>query len=253
LLAVVGTGIRAGLQLTPEAQQRISRADEVFYLVTEPATVALIEELNSNATSLAEFYQPRKLRHETYLEMADVIVSALRAGKNVCAAFYGHASILTDPAAIATKAAQDDGYPTEVLPGISAEDCLYADLGIDPIKHGCQSYLAADFLIRPRRFDLGTPLILWQITSIGEPSLPETTNNPGLRILAERLADHYGPDHEVIVYTASQFAIGKASIDPVKLADLPTADVPLLATLYVPPQGRPQLDQDMADLIEADR
>ncbi len=252
-LSLVGTGIRAGLQVTPEARQRISSADEVFYLVTEPATVKLIEDLNANANSLADLYQPGKPRRDTYREMAETILDPLRDGKEVCAAFYGHPSILTDPARIAMQTAQDEGYETTMLPGISAEDCLFADLGIDPIKHGCQSYLAADFLLRPRQFDIGTQLILWQITTIGEPSLPETTNNPGLSILVERLADHYGPDHEVIVYTASAFAIGKASIDHVRLADLPSADIPLLATLYVPPQGRPDLDHDVADLIDDDR
>jgi len=31
-----------------------------------------------------------------------------------------------------------------MLPGISAEDCLVADLGIDPASSGCQSYEAND-------------------------------------------------------------------------------------------------------------
>ncbi|MDJ0665609.1 MAG: SAM-dependent methyltransferase [Acidimicrobiia bacterium] len=251
-LTVVGTGIKAGLQLTAEASQRISRSAEVYYLATEPATAQLIENLNGNATSLADLYQPEKPRQQTYSEMADVILSALRQGKDVCAAFYGHPSILTTPARIAMGMAREEGYETTILPGISAEDCLYADLGIDPIRSGCQSYLAADFLLRPRRFDLSTPLVLWQITTIGEPSLPDTTNNPGLRLLAERLVSGYGSDHEVIIYTASAFAIGRPTIDHVKLADLATADIPLLATLYVPPQGRPQLDRDMALRIDGD-
>jgi uncharacterized protein YabN with tetrapyrrole methylase and pyrophosphatase domain len=244
-------GIKAGLQITFEAQQRIKRADQVFYLVTEPASVRRIEDLNASATSLAHLYQPGRPREQTYREMVSVILAALREGKEVCAAFYGHPSILTDPTHIVLQAARHEGYAVTILPGISAEDCLYADLEIDPVKLGCQSYLAADFLLKPRRFDMDTPLILWQITTIGEPSIPETTNNPGLRILAERLIDLYGPHHEVILYTASAFAIAKASIDRVKLADLPSADVPLLATLYVPPHGKPQLDHEMADRIEA--
>jgi hypothetical protein len=37
-----------------------------------------------------------------------------------------------------------------MLPGISAEDCLFADLGIDPGIYGCQSYEATDFLANGR-------------------------------------------------------------------------------------------------------
>jgi hypothetical protein len=34
-----------------------------------------------------------------------------------------------------------------MLPAISAEDCLFADLGVDPADHGCPSYEATDFLV----------------------------------------------------------------------------------------------------------
>jgi hypothetical protein len=37
-----------------------------------------------------------------------------------------------------------DGFDAVMLPGISAEDCLFADLGIDPGMIGCQSFEATD-------------------------------------------------------------------------------------------------------------
>ena len=37
-----------------------------------------------------------------------------------------------------------------MLPAISAEDCLFADVGIDPAMTGCQSYEATDFMINGR-------------------------------------------------------------------------------------------------------
>jgi hypothetical protein len=38
-----------------------------------------------------------------------------------------------------------------MLPAVSAEDCLFADLGVDPGAAGCQSHEAADFLILDTR------------------------------------------------------------------------------------------------------
>ena len=43
--------------------------------------------------------------------------------------------------------AQAEGYKTRMLPGISVDDCLLADLGIDPSFVGCLTCEARDFLI----------------------------------------------------------------------------------------------------------
>ena len=48
-----------------------------------------------------------------------------------------------------------------MLPGISSEDCLFADLGVDPGVSGCQSYEATDFLMNAPIIDSSTQLILW--------------------------------------------------------------------------------------------
>jgi len=34
-----------------------------------------------------------------------------------------------------------------MLPGISAEDCLFADIGVDPGIYGCQSFEATDLFV----------------------------------------------------------------------------------------------------------
>jgi len=55
-LTVVGTGIRFGLQTTPEARRAISRADMVLYLTTDPLADAWVRRLNSSTRSLARHY-----------------------------------------------------------------------------------------------------------------------------------------------------------------------------------------------------
>ena len=51
-LAVVGTGIQLGLQLTVEARDEIERADEVLHVVADPLAANWLASLNRSARSL---------------------------------------------------------------------------------------------------------------------------------------------------------------------------------------------------------
>ena len=97
-----------------------------------------------------------------------------------------------------------------MIPGISAEDCLFADIGLDPGKHGCQSFEATDFLVRKREFDPKSPSILWQVGAIGDLYYHADDNNTetksnGLGILGRILENYYDKDHEVILYQLPNF------------------------------------------------
>ena len=63
-------------------------------------------------------------------------------------------------------------------PGISAEDCLYADLGIDPGSVGCQHYEASQFMFYRRRIDPSAYLVLWQVGIAGDRSLRRFATGP---------------------------------------------------------------------------
>jgi hypothetical protein len=141
-----------------------------------------------------------------------------------------------------------------MCPGVSAEDCLFADLGVDPGTQGCQSYEATHFLVRQRRFDPCTPLILWQIGVIADLSVRDegTRNEEGLNALVDVLAEAYGPEHEVVVYKAAQWPIGDPSIQRVPLARLARpedAEIDPLSTLYVPPLPDIPLDRSMIERL----
>ena len=73
-------------------------------------------------------------RLDTYQDMVDRILACVREGSDVCVAFYGHPGVFVYPSHEAIKRARIEGYKATMLPGISAEDCLFADLGIDPGK-----------------------------------------------------------------------------------------------------------------------
>ena len=59
-----------------------------------------------------------------------------------------------------------------MIAGISAEDCLFADLGFDPASTGCLTFEATDFLIHNRRVDPTCLVILWQIGVVGVEDRP---------------------------------------------------------------------------------
>lgn len=243
-LAVVGTGIRFGLQTTQEARDCIERAGKVLYLLTDPVAAEWIERINPSSESLASLYAPGKPRAETYAEMVEEIMRWVRKGLDVCVALYGHPGVFAEPAHRAVVAVRDEGFPAQMLPGVSAEDCLFADLGVDP-GDGCQSYEATDFLIRPPIFDPGVSLVLWQVAGIGPRVGRTETARHGLAVLAERLRQTYGAEHEVVLYEAPQYPIGGPSIRRIHLGDLEESVVTPMATLYVPPKGPRRPDPGM--------
>src|SRR5207244_764896 len=142
-------------------------------------------------------YAEGKDRRRTYNEMVARILAPVRRGLNVCAAFYGHPGVFVNPGHRSIRIALKEGHRAQMLPGISAEDCLIADLGVNP-SGGWQSYEATDFLIRRRRFDTSAALLLWQIAAIGVSSYSENQGNwnpKGVQLLADVLLKSYPPGH----------------------------------------------------------
>jgi len=246
-LTVVGTGIEAVTHITMQAQACIEQADKVFYAMADPITIQWIRKHNSSAESLSSLYSTKKLRRLTYSEMAEQILKHVRQGLKVCAAFYGHPGVLAEPGHAAIRQARIEGFPARMLPGISAMDCLYADVGLDPNAVGAQSYGATYFLRNVRRFDPRHPLLLWQIGFIGEAKVPlRACNRRGLKLLVGELRKFYPGRHKVILYEASQFAVCKPRVHWVRVSDLAKVRVSPLTTLYVPPVGEPRRDHRMA-------
>ena len=250
-LWVVGTGFLAAGHTTPEAVTCIEQADKLFHMVSDPVARAWLQELNPTAESLRECYAEGKPRQQSYTEMAERMLAPVRQGLNVCAAFYGHPGVFVTPSHTAIRQARLEGHVAQMLPGISAEDCLIADLGIDPSQYGCQSFEASYFLTRKVRFDIHSSLILWQIGAVGVTWYERNSlwSQKGLEILQEFLLEHYPADHPVTVYQAPQLPVFAPLIQPVPLAGLSGAKVSVASTLYVPPVAPPPRNLEMFDRL----
>ncbi len=247
-LTVVGTGIQFGSQLTAEARVALERADIVLFLAAEPRMKTFVESLNPNAHSLHGFYEIGERRAVAYEAMAEEILRRVREGLDVCVAFYGHPGVFVTPSHEAVRRARAEGLPARMLPGISAEDCLFADLGVDPSRRGCQSYEATEFLVHSRSLDPTAALVLWQIGTVGKDIAAAGAQASGLPVLVERLLDEYPGSHLVTVYEAAPYPGFEPLIRTVPLGELSEEQVTALSTLYVPPLD-PVVDLTMLDRL----
>jgi uncharacterized protein YabN with tetrapyrrole methylase and pyrophosphatase domain len=194
--------------------------------------------LNPRARSLEHCYVVGEPRRAAYGRMVEEILAPVREGRQVCAAFYGHPGVFVFPSHEAIAQARREGHPARMLPGISAEDCLFADLGIDPATAGCQSYEATGFLELRPAVETRAALVLWQVGVVGSADHSAEAVAPGLDALVDALLQIYPGDHEVVVYEASQYPGIAPIVRPVGLAALTEAVTPK-STLYVPPLRAP--------------
>lgn len=255
-LICVGTGMRMAGQITPIALSYIETADVVIAAAGHHFTRKWLQDISKEYICLLGHYsacdEEGKNRRDTYRRMADTILAEVRAGKTVCAAFYGHPGIFACISHIAIADARAEGFHAEMLPGISAEDCLVADLGIDPGRTGMQSMETTQFMIYERKIDPTALLILWQPGLAGELSLKRFDTTPAkLQVLVDKLARDYPLDHPVILYEAATHPLEQTRMDTILLRDLPTASLQQITTLVIPAAFPLKLDQAIIDELNA--
>lgn len=237
-LTVVGVGIAVPAHVTAEARACLERADEVLYLVADPVAAAWIESVNPRSRSLEGSYAPGRDRAQTYAAIVEAIVVRLRKGGDICVALSGHPGVFANPSHEAVRRAKAEGFDARMLPAVSAEDCLFADLGVDPGIAGCQSYDATDLLIRKRELDPSAALVLWQATILGRFDYVPAGDPSHLPVLIEYLERYYPPDHEIVCYAASPYPVVSPIIERVPLSGLADVKLPRLSLLYIPPAVR---------------
>lgn len=237
LLVVVGTGLRTVGQMTTEAIAWIKAADRVLYVVGDPVAEEMIHTLNSNAESLQTLYSSARKRIDSYNEMVERVLNDVRAGHRVCAVFYGHPGVFVYPSHQAVAQARDEGFPAFMLPGISAEDCLFADIGIDPAATGCMSYEATDYLFNHRATDPASAMVLWQIGILGNDGYNPfgVYSTPLMPLLVQKLGRHYDLNHAVAVYEAAVHIGCQPRVTWMPIHQLVNVELNAASTLFIPP------------------
>ncbi|MCE7951025.1 MAG: hypothetical protein DYH18_07960 [Xanthomonadales bacterium PRO7] len=249
----MGIGITLGSHLTPLARSHIEQSDVVFLAASDGIVEKWIESLHPDVRSLQPLYAADKSRKQTYRQMVNAMLTEVRAGKKVCAAFYGHPGVFAWAPHEAIRIARKEGFDANMEPGISAEDCLYSDLGIDPGAAGCQHYEASQLLYYKRRIDTSAYLILWQVGAMGDGgrgSAHAATNAAYREILIERLAQDYPLTHRIIVYRAATLPIDTPRIDRIALRRLSKIDIEVADTVVIPPVRKLVPDTKMLRRLE---
>jgi hypothetical protein len=236
-LIIVGTGLRTVGHLTTEAIAWIKIADRVFYVVGDPVAEEMIKKLNPKSESLETLYSSANKRIDIYNQMIERMLESVKEGHKTCGAFYGHPGVFVYPTHEAVARARAQGIPAVMLPGISAEDCLFADIGVDPATTGCCSYEATDYLFHLRPTDPASAVVLWQIGILGNDGYNPmgVYDTPMMPLLIEKLSHFYDLNHKVAVYEAAVHLGCKPRISWIPIQKLAIVRLSAASTLYIPP------------------
>jgi precorrin-3B methylase len=251
-LVCVGVGMTLGSHLTPLSRSYIESADVVFAAASDGIVELWLGRMNANVRSLQPFYREGKSRAETYREMIAAMLGEVRAGQRVCGAFYGHPGVFAGVPHDAVEQARREGYAAHMEPGVSAEDCLYADLGIDPGRYGCQHFEASQLMLYRRCIDPSAYLVLWQVGVAGDRSLMRFTTGAEYRqVLVDVLTRDYAPEHAAIVYKVATLPTRQPRIERTTIAQLPAIDIDMHATVVIPPARPLQADEQVRERLAA--
>ena len=141
-----------------------------------------------------------------------------------------------------------------MLPGISAEDSLLADLAIDPAHNGLQSLEATDLVARDRQLLTDSNVIIWQVGCVGDPRFnSKGYTNQFLEVLIKKLQDVYGKDYEIIHYVGAHYSVYDPVKERIKLSEFVKPEVAKkvtsVSTFFVPPKEIRPLKEDVCRLL----
>jgi len=251
-LVCVGLGMTLGSHLSPLARSHIEQADVVFAGVSDGIVELWLQGMHPDVRSLQPYYREGMSRLRTYENMVEAMLTEVRAGRKVVGAFYGHPGVFALPPHRAIAQARAEGYAAHMDPGISAEDCLYADLAIDPGRVGCQHYEASQFMFYRRRVDTSAYLVLWQVGIAGDQSLARFSTTAVYReVLVDVLVRDYPRDHPAIIYKVATLPIHTPRIEHTTIAGLVDADIDLHATVVLPPARELEPDPEIRARLDA--
>jgi hypothetical protein len=246
-LVVVGTGIKTTGQLTVEALAWMQQAESLVYVVGDPIAQSVITAIKPDAEDLSVYYREGQQRIHAYEAMIGHILGRIRSGKLTVGAFYGHPGVFAYPSHESIRRARTEGYHAKMLPGISAEDCMFADLGIDPAVGGLQTYEATDFLINGPIIDNSTQLVIWQIGTLGDLTYHRNKyDTSAMPLLVQRLACYFALEHLITVYEAPMFPGVEPMMARIPLYSLSAFPISAAMTLYVPPARLRSPDPELA-------
>jgi precorrin-6B methylase 1 len=240
-LTIIGTGIMALAHMSPQALSYIEQADIVFYHATNGVTADQIRQHSRESVDLYEYYDEGKRRKITYVQMAELMLREVRKGRRVVGAFHGHPGFFVFPARRALAIASAEGYETAMIPAISAPDCMFADLRVDPGRFGCQTLMANRVFSADSIIATTGHVVFLQVSAVGDKGFSYSGyKHNKLDLFFERLIEIYGEEQDAVYYMAAVFPGLQPEIMVRQLKAYRDAEVQgtvRAGMLYLPPKG----------------
>ena len=207
---VAGSGITGLRHMTLETVEWLKAADVVATVLSSHQVAGWVKQNCKAHVDLYRHYSNDLPREATYRAMVDEMLGLLEKHEIVCGLFYGHPTVFSGPPAEAARLAQERGHDVIVLPGISAADCLFADLLVDPAL-GMQEHEATRLYLRgvAKTLDPRMGSLIWQLGVVGFLGFDSTGTYDGnkghLEHFVRELLSIYPAEHEAWVYQASGY------------------------------------------------
>lgn len=237
---IVGLGISAGAQLTPEVAGALGACRRVYFLDSGLGVAERLADLGPEAVPLfGDTYTELGDRASGYRAIASrVVEDALSDPRPVALAIHGHPTVFSYPARLVSDVCDALGLGVRIWPGVSAIDTVLAELRLDPSVHGLAMFEATDLLLRARALPVDLPVLVWQIGVVGSMRYSERANLPERLIGLQRWIERsHGSDHPVTaLFSSPHPAVPTVRLD-LRVGEL-AAHAPRLHagfTLYVPP------------------
>ncbi|KZM40417.1 hypothetical protein OA92_07285 [Marinomonas sp. SBI22] len=254
---IVGLGIMNVDQITREAEYILSKSKTVLYVENGIGVDEFLKSKCENAINLVSEYEEDQDRMIAYRAMAAKVLDTALEGGPITFGLYGHPTVFAYPPFLIKQAADLLGLKVKVVPGISAMDCIFTDLMIDPGTAGMQMYEATELLMRERPLHNDVPALIWQIGAIETALYSQMPSNAQrFERFKEYLLKFYPAEHTVHSIYCSNYFMMPATLHSFKIEDIGDYAEQLHAghTLYIPPcEYREVVDEYLAkDIMDVE-
>lgn len=235
---VVGIGIKWIEHITLEVDRVLGSCNEILYIERAPGIEEYFRKKCERTTNLTDLYAENSDRSKTYHEMAARVIEAALERSPVVFALYGHPTIYAFPPFLVREMANPLGLNVKILPGISALDCLFCDLAVDPSVNGIQMFEATDLLLRKHPINTTAATVIWQIGSL-ETALFSSARSAAHRFVRfkQYLLGFFPKDHPMYAVYSQPHPMLKSQIHRFEIDRIEEFSSILhsAVTLYIPP------------------
>ena len=247
---IVGTGIVGVQHITREVDAVLRQSKEVLYVDDTFGIHEYLEQVCPKVTNLHPLaYREGDERVNAYNIMTAKVIEAALNHSPVTFALYGHPLVFASPPFKVLKIAPLFGLQVKVLPGISAMDTLFIDLGLDPSVRGLQMYEATELLLRQHPLQPDIPCLIWQVGTVESCLYSESMSKPERFTRIKRyLLKFYPPSHELVAVYSSTHPLVPSVQTGFRLEDIEAYAQHLHQgiTVYIPPvDSQPLVDPEL--------